>query len=296
MDSSSRRAFAMARHPDAWVGRPSTRASTAKRRSNHPARISIHNLLNGNVHASHTNKRPGRQRRHAQPRHRPPRLERMTASVVNPGIIQPKRPRDTIGVPARKQTRGDADEVVEYRHANHQHKRRGIHQHDEDGPYAPAEHGMAVQMPTFAEEPHENQLGGRVRVQASGDEEVWNRDAVSGLLPFRGQAREGGRGNGGPDVDVQDGREDDIERGGERLQHPGRAHGVLGMLHLRDEDEEHEVARVRKNGVRDGDERGHEIRLHRYLEIGDGESDACADHADEAGYEDAEDGEDAEPG
>ena len=68
------------------------------------------------------------------------------------------------------------------------------------------------------------------------------------------------------------------------------------MLHLRDEDEEHEVARVSKHWVRDRDERGHEIRLHRYAEIGDGEADACADHADDAGYEDAEYGEDTEPG
>ena len=116
----------------------------------------------------------------------------MTASVVHPSVIQPKRPRDPISVPARKETRGDADEVIEYRHANHQHKRRCIHQHDEDGPYAPTEHGMAVQMPTFAEDSNENQLGGRVRVQASGNEEIGDRDAVSRLLPFLGQARESG--------------------------------------------------------------------------------------------------------
>ncbi len=56
------------------------------------------------------------------------------------------------------------------------------------------------------------------------------------------------------------------------------------------------MARIGKHGVRDADKRRHEIRLHRYAEISDRKIDACAHHADDTGYEDADDARDTEPG
>lgn len=71
---------------------------------------------------------------------------------------------------------------------------------------------------------------------------------------------------------------------------------MLRMLHFRNKTEEEKVTCIRKHGIRDADERRHEVRLCSYTEIGDGEIDACANHANDAGYDDADDAGDTEPG
>ena len=48
------------------------------------------------------------------------------------------------------------------------------------------------------------------------------------------------------------------------------------------EDEEHEMPSVCKHGVCDANECRYEICLHRYTEVGDRETDACANHANNA--------------
>ena len=74
---------------------------------------------------------------------------------------------------------------------------------------------MVVQVARAAEGAHEQQLGRRVRVQAAGDQEVGQRQAVGGFGPSGGKGGEGGRGYGGPDVRVEDASEEDVEgRGG----------------------------------------------------------------------------------
>jgi len=89
-----------------------------------------------------------------------------------------------------------------------------------------------VQVFAFAEEADEEELCGGVRVQAAGDEEVGDGDAVGGFLPFEGEGAEGGGGDGGAGVDVGDDGEDGIEGCGEDLEGVGGFHGVAGVFHF----------------------------------------------------------------
>ena len=87
-------------------------------------------------------------------------------------------------------------------------------------------------MPAPAEEADEEELGGRVRVQAAGDEEVGDGDAVGGFLPLEGQGAEGGGGDGGAGVDLGEHRKKKIEGRGEDLEDVGGFHGVAGVFHF----------------------------------------------------------------
>lgn len=89
-----------------------------------------------------------------------------------------------------------------------------------------------MQVLAFAEEADEEEFGGGVRVQAAGDEEVGDGDAVGGFLPFEGQGAERGGGDGGTGVDVGDGGEDGVEGCREDLEGVGGFHGVAGVFHF----------------------------------------------------------------
>jgi len=72
---------------------------------------------------------------------------------------------------------------------------------------------------------------------------------------------------------------------------------VLWVAHLGDEDKEHEMPCVSEDGVRDADEGGDEVRLHRYAEVArSGGVEACAYHSNNAGNDDGKNGGDGEPG
>lgn len=62
-------------------------------------------------------------------------------------IEQPKRARDPIRIPAREQTRRDANQVIEDRHPDREHERRRIHRKHQEHPGPPPKHSMRVQMP-----------------------------------------------------------------------------------------------------------------------------------------------------
>ena len=143
-------------------------------------------------------------------------------------IVDPKRARDAVRVPAGEQARGDADEVVEDGHSDGEHEGGGVHGEDEDDPHAPPDRGVAVQVAAVAEKAHEEQLRGRVRVQAAGDEEVGDRDAEGDLGPEGRQRAEGGAGDAGADVVVGDDGEDGVEGGGEALEGVGGLRRGLG--------------------------------------------------------------------
>ena len=81
---------------------------------------------------------------------------------------------------------------------------------------------MAVNVPRFAEDAHEDEFGGRVRIQATGDEEVRDGNAVSCLGPFYRERSEAGGSNHVivVEVDVGDDGEDCVEGCGEDLESP----------------------------------------------------------------------------
>ena len=205
----------------------------AKRRTHLPTTVRIHNLLHSYVHARHADKRPRRQRRHVQARHRPACFQRLHPPLVHPRVVEPKGTRQAVGVPASEQTGRDADEIVEDGHADGEDEGGGVHEHDEADPDAPAEDGVAVQVPAGAEEADEEELGRGVRVQAAGDEEVGDRDPVRGFLPFEREGAEGWGGDGGAGIDVGDDGEDGVEGCGEDLEGIGGFHGVARVFHLR---------------------------------------------------------------
>lgn len=134
-------------------------------------------------------------------------------------------------------------------------------------------------------------------VEAARDEEIRDRDAVGRLGPFGREGGEGRGGDGGAEVEVGERGEEDVEGGGEDLEHVGGAHGLLRVPHLGDQDEEHEVPRVGEHGVRHADEGAHEVcgcrdgRAASWRRV-----QACAHHADYPGHDDADDGGDGEPG
>ena len=134
-------------------------------------------------------------------------------------------------------------------------------------------------------------------VERAGDEEIGDGDAVGGFGPFGGQGGEGRGGDVGAEVKVCDDGEEDVEAGGEDLEHVGGAHGVLRVAHFRDQDEEHEVARVGEDGVCDADEGGDEVGACRDGGAASGSwVETCADHADYACDDDGDDAGDGEPG
>ena len=61
------------------------------------------------------------------------------------------------------------------------------------------------------------------------------------------------------------------------------------MFHFGDEDEEHEMPRVCKDGVRDANEGCGEVRAEDEGILGQWKVDPCTDHADDARHEDADD-------
>ena len=242
--------------PPASKEHPSINQSTAKRSADLPTPIRIHNLLDRDIHARHTNEPARGQSHHVHPRHRPPAPPRRHATLIVINIKEPERARDAVGVPAREQARRDADQVIEDGHPDREHERRGVHDEDEQHPSAPAQDGVRVQVPRSAEEAHEEQFRRRVAVERAGDQEIRDGDAVGCFGPFGREGGEGGGGDVGAEVEVGDDGEEDVEARGEDLEHVGGAHGVLGVAHLRDQDEEHEVPGIGEDGVRDADEGG----------------------------------------
>jgi hypothetical protein len=103
-----------------------------------------------------------------------------------------------------------------YRNTNSKHKGGAVHQQDQRGPRAPAQHGVFVQVLGLAEDADEEEFCRRVGVEGAGDQEVGDCDPVGGFAPFGGQAGEGWAGDGRADVAVHDCGEDDcwIEKGG----------------------------------------------------------------------------------
>ena len=89
--------------------------STSKRCPNLPTRICIHNPLNCDIQARPTNKCTSHKRRCSQSRLRPllPPLPNPIPIMIR--IVQPERARNAVGIPARKQTRPETDNVIEYR-------------------------------------------------------------------------------------------------------------------------------------------------------------------------------------
>lgn len=74
-------------------------------------------------------------------------------------------------------------------------------------------------------------------VQRPSEEKVWYCDAVRHLLPVRGQRGERRRHDRAANVAVGHASENRVEDCGESLQGVRGSHGMLGFLHLRNEDE-----------------------------------------------------------
>ena len=101
---------------------------------------------------------------------------------------------------------------------------------------------MAVQVFALPEEADKKEFCGGMRVQAPSDEEIGDGDAVGGFLPFYWQRGERGGSDVRAGVYVGDDGEDGVEGRGEDLEGVGGFHGVAGVFHFGDEDEEHEMA------------------------------------------------------
>lgn len=101
-------------------------------------------------------------------------------------VVQPEGARNAVRVPAGEERGSDGHQVREDRHADREHERRPVGEHDQQRPRAPAQHGVLVQVPRVAEHANEEELRRRVRVQAPRDQEVGQRDPVGRLGPFRG--------------------------------------------------------------------------------------------------------------
>ena len=106
---------------------PDSHLSTAKGRTNLSTRIRIHYLLDGDIHTRNTYERPSSKCRNIDPRHRPPLPPRHHAPLILVNVIQPKRPRNAIRIPTRKQTGRNPDQVIKNRYPHRKHKRRRIH-------------------------------------------------------------------------------------------------------------------------------------------------------------------------
>lgn len=208
----------------------------------------------------------------------------------------PKRPSESIRVPAGKQTARNSNQIIEDWHPNGQHKRRRIHQKDQHHPDSPSNHGVRMQMLRLPEKPHKQQLCCGVAIQAARDQEIRYRDRVRRLLPIVRQTRERRGRDRGTDVNIQHHSEDDVKHRRESLQDPRRAHGLRGVLHLGDEDEEHVMPSESKDRVRDADKSGGEICRFDERVRRKGKADPRADHPHDARDEDADDGGDGQPG
>ena len=97
-------------------------------------------------------------------------------------------------------------------------------------------------MLAFPKEADEQQFGGGMRIQAPRNQEIGNGDAVGCFLPLYGERGERGGCDVGAGVDVGDNGEDGVEGCGEDLKGVSGFHGVAGVFHFGDEDEEHEMA------------------------------------------------------
>ena len=203
---------------------------------------------------------------------------------------------DAVRVPRRKERSCDGHDVCEDRHTNSKHESRTIRYSNEDGPCAPATDGMLVHMPCSSEHTDESELSCGVTVETSCNQEVWQRNTVCRLRPLRRQTAECRRHDIWSEIDVHDDGKNNIEGCSKCLQRPGGLLGVLWVLHLGYQDEEHEVSSVRKHGIRDCKESIVErSRLSddygfRLVEATGGR------HANNTGDEDAEAGNDGHPG
>ena len=121
---------------------PNTHQSTAKRRRDLPARVSIHNLLDGHIHPGHTNERSCRQCRYAQPRHWPPVPHCLHTPLIDPRVIQPECSGKPVREVTGEKTGCNANQIVEDWHTHRQHECCSIHQKDQEYPYAPTKYGI----------------------------------------------------------------------------------------------------------------------------------------------------------
>ena len=100
-----------------------------------------------------------------------------------PRVVDPEGAGETVRVPRGEERGGEADQVVEDGHADGEDEGDGDHDEDERDPGGPAQHRVRVDVARAAEDAHEEELGGGVRVQAPCDEEVGQGEAVGGFLP-----------------------------------------------------------------------------------------------------------------
>lgn len=95
-----------------------------------------------------------------------------------PGIVEPEGACDPVRVPAGEEAGGDGHEVGEDRDADGEDKGGAVGEHDQDRPGRPAEDGVFVEVARASEQADKEEFGRRVRVEAAGDEEVGQCDAV----------------------------------------------------------------------------------------------------------------------
>lgn len=158
-------------------------------------------------------------RKHAEHRHTPPSPQRRHPAVVGVvgeegrvvRVVQPEEAREAVRVPRRKQRGGDSDQVPaarstsaqaqssnstndegnessdvrENRHRDAKDECNGNGARAQADPHRPTEQRVLVQVIPPAEEADEDELGGRVRVERAGEEEVAQADAEGGCVRRR---------------------------------------------------------------------------------------------------------------
>ena len=227
-----------------------------------------------------------------------PRQEHLPATLPIPPFVQeePECAAQAVGEPAGEQGTNQTQQIVEDGDGLGDDPGDGPEHADDDEPdaeAAPAGLGHAVGAPVFA---HVDVLGRDVAVDDTRDDDGGDGDAVGDFADRRGGGTQGGGRDVCAGVAVGDDGDDDVHARVTALEEEEGAWVVCGGVQLGNEGEESDVSGIGEDDVRDGEEGWGKAAFHGGVDVGIWFGDANADHRDEDGADDRNEGDDGEVG